>query len=33
MVRGEIYFIDLTPGSGSEQRGQRPSIVSNHGIE
>ena len=27
MVRGEIYFMDLTPRSGSEQMGRRPGIV------
>lgn len=27
MVRGEIYFADLSPRSGSEQRGRRPCIV------
>jgi mRNA interferase MazF len=27
MVRGEIYFVDLQPRSGSEQTGRRPCIV------
>jgi mRNA interferase MazF len=26
-VRGDIYFVDLRPRSGSEQRGRRPCIV------
>jgi len=30
MVRGEIYFMDLTPRSGSEQAGRRPCIVVSH---
>lgn len=30
MVRGEIYFMDLIPRSGSEQRGRRPCIVVSH---
>ena len=30
MVRGEIYFMDLTPRSGSEQMGRRPGIVVSH---
>ena len=29
MVRGEIYFLDLHPRSGSEQSGRRPGIISN----
>jgi len=32
MVRGEIYFIDLAPRSGSEQAGQRPCIIVSHNI-
>ena len=27
MVRGDIYFVALSPRSGSEQRGRRPSII------
>jgi mRNA interferase MazF len=27
MVRGEIYFMDLAPRSGSEQMGRRPCII------
>ena len=27
MVRGDIYFVDLQPRSGSEQAGRRPCIV------
>src|SRR5688572_12873251 len=27
MVRGEIYFVDLEPRSGSEQSGRRPCII------
>jgi mRNA-degrading endonuclease toxin of MazEF toxin-antitoxin module len=27
MVKGEIYFMDLAPRSGSEQMGRRPGIV------
>lgn len=30
MVRGEIYFVDLAPRSGSEQSGRRPCIVVSH---
>jgi mRNA interferase MazF len=30
MVRGEIYFVDLAPRSGSEQAGRRPCIVVSH---
>ena len=30
MVRGEIYFVDLAPRSGSEQQGLRPAIVVSH---
>ena len=30
MVRGEIYFMDLAPRSGSEQMGRRPCIVVSH---
>lgn len=30
MVRGEIYLMDLTPRSGSEQAGRRPCIVVSH---
>ncbi len=27
MVKGEIYFMDLAPRSGSEQTGRRPGII------
>jgi mRNA interferase MazF len=30
MTRGEIYWADLTPRSGSEQSGRRPVIVLSH---
>ena len=30
MVRGEIYFADLAPRSGSEQSGRRPCILVSH---
>jgi mRNA interferase MazF len=30
MVRGEIFFLDLQPRSGSEQSGRRPGIVVSH---
>jgi mRNA interferase MazF len=30
MVRGEIYFVDLAPRSGSEQAGRRPCILVSH---
>ena len=30
MVRGEIYFLDLHPRSGSEQSGRRPGIIVSH---
>ncbi|MBI4605080.1 MAG: type II toxin-antitoxin system PemK/MazF family toxin [Planctomycetes bacterium] len=30
MVRGEIFFIDLRPRSGSEQRGLRPGLLVSH---
>ena len=30
MVRGEIYFVDLVPRSGSEQTGRRPCILLSH---
>lgn len=30
MVRGEVYFVDLTPRSGSEQMGRRPAIIVSH---
>ena len=30
MVRGEIYFMDLAPRSGSEQAGRRPCIIVAH---
>jgi mRNA-degrading endonuclease toxin of MazEF toxin-antitoxin module len=30
MVRGEIYFLDFHPRSGSEQSGRRPGIVVSH---
>lgn len=30
MRRGEVYWVDLRPRSGSEQRGRRPVIVVSH---
>jgi len=30
MKRGEVYWADLVPGSGSEQTGRRPVIVVSH---
>lgn len=30
MKRGEVYWVDLQPRSGSEQRGRRPAIVVSH---
>jgi len=27
MVRGDVYFVDLAPRSGAEQRGRRPAII------
>lgn len=30
MVRGEIFFMDLAPRSGSEQAGRRPCIIVSH---
>jgi mRNA interferase MazF len=30
MVRGEIYFMDLAPRTGSEQKGRRPCVVVSH---
>lgn len=30
MVRGEIYFLDLRPRSGSEEAGRRPGIIVSH---
>lgn len=30
MKRGEVYWADLTPRSGSEQQGRRPVIVLSH---
>lgn len=30
MVRGEIYFMELTPRSGSEQSGRRPCVLVSH---
>lgn len=30
VVRGEVFWIDLSPRSGSEQRGRRPAIVVSH---
>lgn len=30
MKRGEVYWIDLLPRSGSEPRGRRPAIVVSH---
>ena len=30
MTRGEVYWADLAPRSGSEQRGRRPVIVVSH---
>jgi mRNA interferase MazF len=32
MVRGEIYFMDLAPRSGSEQGGRRPCVVVSHNL-
>lgn len=32
MVKGEIYFMDLAPRSGSEQAGRRPCIIISHNI-
>jgi mRNA interferase MazF len=32
MVRGEIYFMNLSPRSGSEQTGQRPCIIVSHNV-
>ena len=30
MIRGEVYWADLAPRSGSEQRGRRPVVVVSH---
>lgn len=30
MKRGEVYWADLMPRSGSEQRGRRPAIIVSH---
>ena len=30
MVRGEIYFMDLAPRSGKEQKGTRPCVIVSH---
>lgn len=30
MQRGDIYWADLTPRSGSEQRGRRPVVIVSH---
>lgn len=30
MQRGDVYWADLTPRSGSEQRGRRPVIIVSH---
>lgn len=30
MKRGEVYWVDLTPRSGSEQQGRRPAVVVSH---
>ena len=30
MKRGEVYWVELRPRSGSEQRGRRPAIVVSH---
>lgn len=30
MKRGEVWWVDLQPRSGSEQRGRRPAIVISH---
>ena len=27
MVRGDVFFVDLAPRSGAEQRGRRPAII------
>jgi mRNA-degrading endonuclease toxin of MazEF toxin-antitoxin module len=32
VVRGEIYFMDLAPRSGSEQPGRRPCILVSHDV-
>lgn len=32
MKRGEVYWADLTPRSGSEQQGRRPVIVISHDV-
>ncbi|MCE7939230.1 mRNA interferase MazF9 [bacterium] len=32
MVRGEIYFMDLAPRSGSEQAGRRPCVIVSHDV-
>ena len=30
MIRGEVYWADLAPRSGSEQRGRRPVVIVSH---
>ena len=32
MVRGEVYFVDLAPRSGSEQAGRRPCLLVSHDV-
>lgn len=32
MVRGEVYFMDLAPRSGSEQAGRRPCVIVSHDV-
>ncbi|HEY3115567.1 MAG TPA: type II toxin-antitoxin system PemK/MazF family toxin [Chloroflexota bacterium] len=32
MVRGEIFFMDFAPRSGSEQMGRRPGVVVSHDV-
>jgi mRNA-degrading endonuclease toxin of MazEF toxin-antitoxin module len=32
VVRGEIYFMDLAPRSGSEQTGRRPCVIVSHDV-
>ena len=32
MIRGEVYWADLTPRSGSEQCGKRPVLVVSHDV-
>ncbi len=32
MKRGEVYWAELTPRSGSEQQGRRPVVVISHDV-